>query len=250
MDPNLDPTQPRSASPGDDVTAHGSAARVPAAEPKGQPEAGLTGVRHATEVIEQTELPPVAGTQVAATALHLPTALQRRVSAFDTAVEQVFDRIRGNRVTDRLFYTASELGEFSLIWHLTGAARGVRSERHAREALRLSTVMVGESLLVNGGIKSLFRRTRPEWDQPRAYQIRKPLSSSFPSGHASSAFCAAAILGENSRAWPVYYAVAAVVASSRVYVKIHHPSDVAAGIVTGAVLGRAARRLWPRPTQA
>jgi membrane-associated phospholipid phosphatase len=32
-----------------------------------------------------------------------------------------------------------------------------------------------------------------------------------------------------------------------VYVKIHHASDVVAGIATGAVLGRIARRLWRPP---
>ena len=53
------------------------------------------------------------------------------------------------------------------------------------------------------------------------------------------------MLAENSRAWPAFYAAAAVVASSRVYVKIHHPSDVMAGAALGLGLGRVARRAWP-----
>jgi len=64
---------------------------------------------------------------------------------------------------------------------------------------------------------------------------------------ASAAFFAATVLGEGSPAWPLYYAAAAVVASSRVYVKIHHGSDVVAGAVTGMVLGRIARRAWRTP---
>jgi len=47
---------------------------------------------------------------------------------------------------------------------------------------------------------------------------------------------------------PLYYVAAAVVASSRVYVKIHHASDVLAGAATGLVLGRLARRIWPKST--
>ncbi|GIT76941.1 MAG: hypothetical protein Ct9H300mP31_14720 [Acidimicrobiaceae bacterium] len=35
---------------------------------------------------------------------------------------------------DRLFYTASELGDFSLIWHLLGTARGVATRGGTREA--------------------------------------------------------------------------------------------------------------------
>lgn len=183
--------------------------------------------------------------QVART-LRLPSGVTRRVAAFDRAVDRAVDRIR-NPVLDRVMYTATELADFSLLWHLIGATRGLRSDRHADEAFRLIGILGLESLLVNGAIKSLFRRTRPPWEQERAYRIRKPRSSSFPSGHASSAFTAAAVLGEGSRAKPLYYALATVVATSRVYVRIHHASDVVGGIATGIVLGRLATKLWPRP---
>jgi undecaprenyl-diphosphatase len=59
---------------------------------------------------------------------------------------------------------------------------------------------------------------------------------------------AAGVLSQNDPLWPLYYAVGAVVASSRVYVKIHHPSDVVAGALVGLVLARLARRVWPFPT--
>jgi undecaprenyl-diphosphatase len=133
---------------------------------------------------------------------------------------------------------------------MIGVARGVRSDRRAAEAVRLSAVLGVESVLVNGVIKSFFRRTRPAWEQPRAYKIRKPRSSSFPSGHASSAMTAAAVLGEDDPLKPLYYAIGAVVATSRVYVKIHHASDVVGGAATGILLGRLAKRLWPKPTGA
>lgn len=167
--------------------------------------------------------------------------------AFDDRVDALLDRVRGHPVADRALYAASELGDFSLVWHLVGAARGLTSDQRADEAIRLSVLLAGESVLVNGIIKSFFRRRRPVWDQPRAYRIRKPRSSSFPSGHASAAFTAATILGERDPLWPLYYAAAAVVATSRVYVKIHHASDVVAGVATGLVLGRVARRIWPKP---
>lgn len=172
-------------------------------------------------------------------------SLRRRVAAFDADVDRAFDRIRGNRLADRVFYAASELGDFGLIWHIIGTARGLRSDQHAKESLRLSVCLGAESLLVNGVVKSFFRRHRPVWEQPRAFRIRRPRSSSFPSGHASSAFTAAGLLGERDPLWPLYYGVAAVVASSRVYVKIHHASDVIAGVGTGIVLARIVRRLWP-----
>jgi undecaprenyl-diphosphatase len=178
------------------------------------------------------------------------TDLVDRVHRFDDRVDSAVDRVRGNKVLDRTFYGASELADFSLLWHLVGTARGVTSDRRADEAIRLSIVLGAESLLVNGVIKSFFRRKRPVWQtiDPRPHRLRTPRSSSFPSGHASAAFTAATLLAEDNPMAPLYYVAAAVVASSRVYVKIHHTSDVLAGAATGLVLGRLARRIWPKST--
>jgi undecaprenyl-diphosphatase len=77
--------------------------------------------------------------------------------------------------------------------------------------------------------------------------LRRPRTSSFPSGHATSAFTAAALLGEDDHLKPLYYGIAVIVAWSRVYVKIHHASDVVAGIGVGVLLGRLGRRLFPLP---
>lgn len=174
------------------------------------------------------------------------TELLERVAAFDARVDALVDRIRGHKLADRAFYMASELADFSLLWHLVGVARGLTGEKRANQAIRLSVVLAGESVLVNGVIKSFFRRTRPEWtsELARPHHLRTPLSSSFPSGHASAAFTAAALLSDDDPLWPLYYAAAAFVASSRTYVKIHHASDVLAGVATGMVLGRVARRAW------
>ena len=80
--------------------------------------------------------------------------------------------------------------------------------------------------------------------------FRQPITSSFPSGHATAAFCAATLLAENERRAPVYYALATVVALSRIHTKIHHASDVVGGIVIGLVLGRVGRRSSLRPSPA
>src|SRR5205807_9890987 len=122
---------------------------------------------------------------------------------------------------------------------------GLRSERDWHAAVRVGMGMGVESALVNGVIKSLFRRSRPVPPYVRPLRLRQPRTSSFPSGHATSAFSAAALLSEDDALWPLYYAIAGVVATSRVYVKMHHASDVLAGAALGAVMGRAARRAFP-----
>ena len=176
-----------------------------------------------------------------------PSAITDAVRAFDGTVDRAFDRLRGKPKLDRLFYGASALGDHGLLWLILGAIRGLRSEHDWRAAVRVGLGVGTESALVNLGVKSLFRRARPIYEAPRPLRLRRPRTSSFPSGHATSAFTAAALLSEDDELWPVYYAAAIVVAASRVYVRVHHASDVVGGIALGAVLGRIGRRLMPLP---
>lgn len=171
----------------------------------------------------------------------------RLVDAFDRSVDRQFDRLRGNPVADRIFYGASAVGDHGMIWLMFGALRGLRSERDWHAAVRVGAGVGIESALVNLGIKSLFRRKRPAWELERPLQLRRPRTSSFPSGHATSAFTAAALLSDQDRLRPLYYVAAVVVAWSRVYVRIHHASDVVAGILIGSLLGRLGRKLFPLP---
>lgn len=172
----------------------------------------------------------------------------RAVARFDDAVERRLDRLRGHPALDRLFYAASELGDWSLVWHLVGLLQALLPDRDPRSVLRLSVLLGVESFLVNVCIKQLFRRGRPEWtsDTPRPHHLRTPKTSSFPSGHASAAFFAACVLtAGGDPLWPAYFAIAAVVASSRCFVRIHHASDVVGGVVVGVLLGLAANQVWP-----
>lgn len=153
-------------------------------------------------------------------------------------------RFRGQPALDRLFYTLSEAANHSLLWHALGAAQGIQ-QRDPRVSTQLSIALGLESALVNGGIKSLFRRERPEYSEPRPHRLRQPLTSSFPSGHASAAMVAAALLSKRSRWAPAWYGLATLVALSRLHTRIHHASDVAAGIAIGVALGAIARRITP-----
>lgn len=172
------------------------------------------------------------------------------VAAFDAAVDGAFDHLRGRPVADRVMYAASALGDFSLIWALLGSAKSLRSERDEQAFLRLVVGLGLESLLVNQGIKRLFRRTRPAPEGERPHHLRTPLTTSFPSGHASSGAFAATLLSDGSKVPVAWWAVALVVAGSRVHVRIHHASDIVAGAALGTVLGLIVRRLWRLPPRS
>jgi len=176
-------------------------------------------------------------------------AFWERVDLFDARVDEAWGQaLRGKPAVDKLFYLASELGDFSLIWLVVAVAQGLRSEEDADAAARMVAILLTESLLVNQGLKRLVHRPRPVAVEVRPHHLRTPKTSSFPSGHASSAFTAAGVLSHRDpKAAPLYYGLAAVVATSRIHVKIHHASDVIVGAAVGVVLARVAIRVWPMP---
>lgn len=145
---------------------------------------------------------------------------------------------------DRFFYALSSAADHGLLWLALGAVRGA-VDGDPVMVLRLGAVLGAESILTNGVVKSFFRRVRPQehfvHDAPLPYGLHRPVTSSFPSGHAASAFTAAGALARG-RAAPAWYVLAGLVAYSRVHVKMHHPADVVGGTVLGIALGRVARR--------
>lgn len=167
------------------------------------------------------------------------------VATFDQWADDQLEQLRGNPVADALFTNASHLGDFSVIWHIIGIARGLTSEQRANQAIMLSAMLGAESLIVNQGVKRLFRRTRPTETGDERFEVRKPSTSSFPSGHASSAFVAATLLTAwgGRRTAPLWFGLATVVSVSRAYVRIHHASDVVGGALVGLVLGGVGQRL-------
>ncbi len=165
------------------------------------------------------------------------------VARFDRAADTLLERhVRGHRALDLVMYGASAAGDHSIVWVALAALEGWRRGTLGSTLGRTTAALAAESTLVNGLVKLAFRRTRPAAREPRPLPLRTPRTSSFPSGHASSAFFAAAILRER-RTWPLYYAAAVTIATSRAYVRIHHASDVVAGAAVGAVLGELARPL-------
>ena len=173
------------------------------------------------------------------------------VNTLDARVDEIFAPLRGNRIADRLFYTATALGDFGLLWTVLGLLRMLRGRPgDTRAGVRAIAATGIESVLVNIGVKSLFRRRRPRPMAAHPLPFRQPITSSFPSGHATAAFCAATLLAEDERLAPLYYAAASVVALSRIHTKIHHASDVVGGVAIGLVLGRLGRRVVPLDRQS
>jgi undecaprenyl-diphosphatase len=178
--------------------------------------------------------------------VRLPAALE----PFDSAVDDWFEKhLRRHRSADLVMYSASAVGDHGIVWL---ALAGVQARRRQQSGqpwapafLRVAVGIGIESVVVNGPVKWMFRRPRPAHAGPRPMHLRQPRTNSFPSGHATAAFFGAALLREDDPAWPLYYALAVIVAASRIHVRIHHTSDVIGGVVIGLVLGEMVRHFVP-----
>ena len=172
----------------------------------------------------------------------------KSIRAFDQRVDKAIDRWR-TPALDRVFYPLSSAADHSLLWAALGAVRQATGRGRPGSAVRLIGVLAVESVVTNGLVKLVFRRVRPALDPAATgalpFGLRRPVTSAFPSGHATSAFTAAGYLAKDDPRRPAYYLLAVAVAFSRLYVRLHHASDVVFGALLGMAFGRIARRLAP-----
>lgn len=217
--------------PSDDLPSDPPSAELPSTSPSGEPTHDHLGRPLHLGHLGEHDVPP-------------PHELST-VDHFDALVDRLFDPLRGTEPTDRILYALTELADFSLLWMLIAVAKGASSERHVPNMVRVSSVLLAESIVVNHGIKTVFKRERPVVAIDRPHRLRVPLTTSFPSGHASAAMVAAMLLSDGSPVAPLYWLLAGTVAASRIHVRIHHASDVVGGLAIGLAIGTVAKKAWP-----
>jgi undecaprenyl-diphosphatase len=146
-------------------------------------------------------------------------------------------------VLDRGMIRVSRVADHSRLWLAAAALLAVGCGAPGRRAARSGVASVAAtSAIVNALIKPLGRRPRPDpvaEQVPLARHVSMPRSTSFPSGHAASAFAFATSVGRVlPREAAVLQAFAAVVAYSRVHTGVHYPADVVAGSLIGAAIAQ------------
>ena len=115
------------------------------------------------------------------------------VDAFDQRVDELLERLRGHPAADGLFLAASHLGDFSLIWHIIGITRGV-VRRKPDEVVDSGSAPRRREPDRQSGCQAAVPTRSSDGTGDDRLPVRQPKTSSFPSGHASSATFAAMIL--------------------------------------------------------
>jgi membrane-associated phospholipid phosphatase len=163
----------------------------------------------------------------------------------------VFDAVAGwsSPLLDKIMPALSIAASFSRLWMAFAALFAVFGGTKGRKTAVEGMAAIGiTSFLANVVLKGLTDRPRPANPVPEERELKKPDSSSFPSGHTASA---AAFSGVVDRAYPALWVpintLAGAVGFSRVYTGVHYPGDVLGGWILGKAVAfgvdRVARRL-------
>lgn len=145
----------------------------------------------------------------------------------------------------------SRAADLSKLWLVVAAAAAAAGGRRGRLAAGRGLISIGvASGLANAVAKPLSRRRRPDRQALAtitARHVPMPLSSSFPSGHTTSAFAFATGVAHvlPSLSAPLR-ATATVVGYSRVHTGVHYPGDVIAGAFLGITAAELTNRLLDR----
>jgi undecaprenyl-diphosphatase len=142
-------------------------------------------------------------------------------------------------------------GNYGVIWFVLGAIGGLAAA-DAELGLRRFAYVGGAVLLCQGltfFVKLGVRRRRPlTVDTEGEHHIPLPRSPSFPSSHASMSLAGTLTMSVLYPAWwGAFAALAALLAFSRVYLRVHYLMDVLAGLALGGAFGAAFVLLVPTP---
>lgn len=148
------------------------------------------------------------------------------------------DNLR-NSFMDFVMPLFSNLQDGGLIW-ISIAVVMLFFKRTRYCGIAVLLAMGIDTLITEYGIKNIVCRVRPcNLVDDVNMLVEKPNSYSFPSNHSASAFAGAVavMLTIKKKAWTIpAFVFSGIISFSRMYVFVHFPSDVFAGILLGSAV--------------
>jgi membrane-associated phospholipid phosphatase len=158
-----------------------------------------------------------------------------QLAALDLAGLRAARTLGHTPAVERAVRAYSTLGQHGACWLALGAA-GAALDPARRSRWRRATLAIGVAYAANQAVKLAVRRPRPQLaDLPPL--MSTPTQLSFPSAHAATSAAAVHAFRHLAPRAPVR-AAAIAMTLSRLYLGVHYPSDIVAGVGLGAAIGR------------
>lgn len=160
------------------------------------------------------------------------------VKSLDWAVLHfIQDNLRTD-ILDRVFPIITFLGDHGAVWILLAVILLFRRQTR-RTAILILIAMAAAALIGTNMVKEFVARPRPCWlDDSVVMLIKVPQDYSFPSGHTmiGTVFCF--LINRTNKVIGVFCVILMLlIAFSRMYLYVHFPSDILAGLVIGIIFG-------------
>ena len=170
--------------------------------------------------------------------------LERMVS-LDVAMLHYINDGLSNGWLDRLMPYITKFGSVYFVLLFSIMFTLIKKPKH----MAMVAMVYGANVLTFELLKHLVGRNRPFVSHAvilraqdlftESGQITAGITQSFPSAHTATAFMLATLLGYYAKSYrPLFYLIAAGVGLSRVYLGVHYPSDVLAGLILGTLIAR------------
>ena len=144
-----------------------------------------------------------------------------------------------NKYLDIVMPIITAMGNLGVIWVIMAIILLVDKPYRMIGSIVLFTLVIS-TVIGEGIIKHLVRRVRPCNEEGDVnLLITKPISYSFPSGHTLSSFAVAEVLSIYFTHYKlIFLIIAFLIALSRLYLYVHYPTDVIAGIIFGLLCSK------------
>lgn len=144
-----------------------------------------------------------------------------------------------NKYLDRLMPIVTSMGNVGFIWIVISGILVLNKPYRSIGNMVILTLIVS-TIIGEGIVKHIVRRVRPcNYQNSINILISKPMSYSFPSGHTVSSFAVAETLSAYfSQYRLIFMGIAFLIAFSRIYLYVHYPTDVIAGIIIGILCSK------------
>lgn len=163
-----------------------------------------------------------------------------------TILDYIRDNL-SNSLLDKIIPLFTHLGDAGIIWIIL-AVYLLIMKKYRKYGIIMVLALILDFLLCNILLKEIVGRARPF--EVRHYIdiiINKPQDPSFPSGHTAISFAAASVLFYMDKRTGIFsIIIASIIAFSRLYLYVHYPTDVLAGIIVGVLCGILSINIYKR----